>query len=200
MKFTIIKGAIAAAVLSLCAASGAQAGVVDFTSGVPAVGDGAVDFSKTDMGVTFTFTPIINLVGGPHWVGNANGLSFGGGSGSSIQFDFVTDADVELVSYALGGGVIQLGNPNFNIQEGATVLSGPNQAGVAFGAFLFAGGPIEIDAGTTYSFVVNNFGAGIQRQMASWTFDLAEDVPEPIGLGIFASGLALFAARRRRRS
>lgn len=142
-------------------ASGTQAGVLDFTSGLPCSGDGAVTFDVSDTGVTSSFTPVDNQVGGPRWITGPNGFSFGGGGGSSIELDFVANADVTCDSDTLGGGAIQLGNPDFNIDQGAVTVSGPNDANMASTTFPFAGGPINIDVGVTCTFEVLTNGAGV---------------------------------------
>lgn len=177
---------------------GAHAGVIDFTSGIPDSTAGAVSFDKTNSGVTFSFTPINNLVGGPRWISSANGISFGGGSGSSLTFDFVADADVSLDTYTLGGGVIQLGNPDFDILEGALSISSSNPAN-AVSSFDFNDDPVDLSAGTTYRFSVNSFGAGIRRQMASWTFTPATTMPLPTTLMLVTAGVVVVASRRRSR-
>ncbi len=124
-------------------------------------------------GTVFTMTPTNNLTGPNRFLlSAANGLSFGGGSESSLTFDFSPDKDIQLNSSTLGGG-INLNNPTFDIREGGTTLSASNPGNTAGN---FASGPINLQGGTTYSFIVTNTGAAIQRQMATWDYTV---IPEP---------------------
>ena len=168
------------------------AGTIDFTTGVPVFPDPA-DFSKTDEGVTFSFSPVGNLVGAPRFISSDTGLRFGGGGGSSLEFTFSTDTDVTLDSYTLRRFI--LGNPDFDIRDGANVISGGNDAS-AVGDFNFANAPVALQAGTTYSFVANTTGAGIQANLSSWEFSV---VPEPSSaqLSILMLMVAFGLLRRR---
>ncbi len=156
-----------------------------------------LSLQRATTGTVFTLTPTNNLVGADRFLlSAANGLSFGGGSGSTLTFDFVTSKDIKLDSYTIGGG-LSLNDPIFDIREGATVHSMSN-AGDTSGAFVSA--PVMINAGTTYSFVVTNTGAAIQRQMASWTYTpvASDPIPTPAALPAALLGLGALVARRRR--
>lgn len=146
-------------------------------------------------GTAFVLTPTDNLVGGDRFLlSPTNGLSFGGGSGSTLSFDFTPNANIQLESYTIGGG-LSVNNPIFDIREGATVLSMSND-GDTSGSF--AGGPIALQGGTTYNFIVTTPGAAFQRQMASWNYSLTA-VPEPSSCGVlaFLAGVAVIQRRRR---
>lgn len=154
-------------------------------------------------GVVFTTEPTDNLVGTDRFsLSLARGIHFGGGGGSTLSFDFSVDHPVTLNSYTLASSGFILGDPDFDIREGANVLSASNTAVSNGDTHNFNSGPISLDAGTTYSFVVNTTGAGIQSFMASWDYTL---VPEPatgwIGLVMLAglSGRRSIASRRQQR-
>ena len=182
------------AAIVLFVASISPAGTIDFTSGIPVFPDPPA-FSKSDEGVTFSFEPVNNLVGSPRWISSASGLRIGGGGGSSLEFTFTTDSAVTLDSYLLADFGI-LGNADFDVRDGATVLSAANNANAA-GSSAFTGAPVSLTPGTTYSFVVNTSGAAIQANMSAWTFSV---VPEPASNILALAGISLMCllARRRR--
>ncbi len=178
------------AMFGLAIAATAEAATLDFT----AVAYPPIEEDQTivvsDAGVNFTMVPIDNLVGSPRWVGGDR-ITFGGGGGSSLEFDFTPDFDVTLDSYTIDLGFI-LGNPTFQIREGVNVLSAVNDADVN-GTFGFDGGPISLDAGTTYTFENNEFGAAMQSAFSAWQFTV---IPEPSTLCLLGLG-ALGLLRRR---
>ena len=149
-----------------------------------------------DDGTVWAFTPINNLVGFPRLqFSEERGLQFGGGGGSVLTFDFTVSSDVFLESYTIDDSTIFiLGNPAFDIREGASVLSAGNDANESGSTNAFEGGPILLEAGTSYSFVTTTTGAAIQSFMASWQYSI---VPTPGAAGLLAVG-GLVAVRRRR--
>ena len=148
-------------------------------------------------GVVFDLLPTNNLVGADRFLlSDTNGLHYGGGGGSTLSFDFSVSDDIELESYTLGNGFF-LGNPVFNISEGASVLSMANTSNSAGDTHAFAGGPISLNAGTTYTFETTTFGAGVQSYMGTWTYSRSA-VPEPGSLSILGLVAGFLAVRRRR--
>ncbi len=144
-------------------------------------------------GTVFTLTPTNNLVGGNRFLLDAtDGLLFGGGGGSTLSFDFSTDRDIVLDGYVLASSGFILGNPIFDIREGADVLSAGNDAMPNGLTSPFNSAPIAINAGTTYSFVANNTGAAILSFMQEWHY-----TPEPASATAAALGLLVLARRRR---
>lgn len=156
------------------------------------------EFSPTGSdGTVFTMTPTSNLVGPPRFLlSPTDGLSFGGGSGSTLTFDFVPSVDIQLESYTIGGG-LSVNDPMFDIREGAVILSSGN-SGDASGAF--SNGPVLLQGGTTYSFIVTNGSALHQRQMATWNYS-ATAIPEPSSFAALCiSGTAALIHRRRNKN
>ena len=192
-----------AALVACCGLQNSQASVVSFLVDPATIDNNPVDGNITGTefspvgsdGTVFTLMPTNNLVGADRFLlSPVNGISFGGGSGSTLSFDFTPNANIQLESYVIGGG-LSLNNPVFDIREGLNILSLGN-AGDTSGNFT--NGPIQLQSGATYSFVVTNFGAGIQRQMASWNYTTA--IPEPSTYGLLCvAGLSAFVYRRRKK-
>ena len=153
------------------------------------------EFSPTGSDNTeFIFEPINNQTGPTRFLLSAiNGLSFGGGTGSSILFDFTPNLDIQLNSYTIGGG-LSLGDPIFDIRDGATVLSGGNSGMTGSN---FASAPIQLQGGNTYRFAMTNNSAAIQRQFTSWDYTTTA-IPEPGSLA-FLSMLGVAGVFRRKR-
>lgn len=150
-------------------------------------------------GTVWMLTPTDNLVGADRFLlSETRGLHFGGGGGSTLSFDFEVDQDVFLESYTIADTGFILGDPTFDILEGATLLSSNNTATSNGDTHLFEGGPVELTVGTTYSFQVNNAGAAIQSFMASWEYSAAS-VPEPGSASILMLSLLVVGKRRRLR-
>ena len=182
-------------VVPLVCVSSNHAGSIDLKNAPALTSD---DFTRTDEGVTWTFSTINALIGNNWRVsGDENYLSFGGGSGSTLIMDFSADVDSELVSYTIGCGLC-VNDPMFTItdQSTNTVISTGNSGGIGDGITVdFAGQPLAITAGTTYRFEVTNGGAAVQSNFDTWQFNV---VPEPSGLaiaGVF--GIALWIRRRQ---
>lgn len=149
-------------------------------------------------GTIFDLEPTDNLVGTDRFLlSEITGLRFGGGGGSTIEFEFSVDKDLTLDSYTLGTSGAFLGNPIFDIREGATVLSSGNTAVASGNTHNFVGGPISLDAGTVYTFETTTFGAAIQSFMATWTYT-PQAIPEP-GSTICLAFAAIIVCTRRRR-
>lgn len=153
-------------------------------------------FEGSPDGVSFTITATDNLVGFPRlFLGEETGIHFGGGGGSNTAIDFSVTEDILLTSYTLTDtNRTFLGNPRFDIRLGDNVLSEANDANLPGTELAFKGGPIAIEAGTTYTFFVTDRGAAIQSFMSSWQYEV---VPAPASLALM--GFAGLAAARRRR-
>ncbi|MEM6760745.1 MAG: VPLPA-CTERM sorting domain-containing protein [Pseudomonadota bacterium] len=215
MRKVLLAAASAVALTS----GGASALTLDFTDGVFGTSNPAAfgvagfqTISETAGGVTFSLTATNNLVGTTRWLNSAgslsNGLQLGGGGGSVVAFDLVVDTDVTLDSYALTDVFGFLGTPDFDILDGATLLSEDNALSPRGASGLsFDNGPIALTAGTTYSFDINNTGSAVQTFLASIDFSLTEPprptpgaVPLPAGLPLLLAGLGAFAWMRRRQA
>lgn len=150
-------------------------------------------------GTVFAMTPTDNLTGDDRFQLDAtDGLRFGGGGGSTLSFDFSINEDIFLNSYTLGTGFFNL-DPLFDIREGANVLSLSNSsAGGAGSVNGFQGGPIELEAGTNYSFVVTSASAATQSYLGSLNYTVTS-VPEPSSMATLALGATVIGLRRRKR-
>ncbi|MEM7453361.1 MAG: PEP-CTERM sorting domain-containing protein [Planctomycetota bacterium] len=148
-------------------------------------------------GTVFLMTPTNNLVGADRFLlSDTTGLHFGGGGGSSLEFEFSVSNDIMLETYTIPDHFSILGNPTFDIVSGMTTLSSGNDSDMD-GTFSFAGGPVMLEAGTTYTVDVTNFGAGIQSFMTGWGYSNA--IPEPGTLSLLAvAGLGMVSRRIRR--
>lgn len=150
-------------------------------------------------GTVFAMTPTDNLTGADRFqVDAVEGLRFGGGGGSTLSFDFSVSQDISLNSYTLGAGFFNR-DPLFDIREGASVLSASNSSVGGAGSVIgFQGGPIELEAGTNYSFVVTTFSAATQSNLGSLNYT-ATSVPEPSSMAAVSMGVAAIGMRRRLR-
>ena len=158
-------------------------------------------FRETVEGITLTFTAIDNLVGGPRFIGVAegnspiNGLQLGGGGGSTLEFTLRTDKGVRLNSYSTDTGGSFLNEPTFNVVGGG-VLSNGNSLDEGNPAHLFVGGPLVLDAGQTVTFSINGPSAVVQAFVAS--LDVTP-VPLPGAVWMLGGAVLGLAALRRRR-
>ncbi len=152
-------------------------------------------FMSSPDGVVFTMEPTNNLVGFPKFhLSATNGMTFGGGGGSSLAFEFTTNVDILLESYTISSSGFILNDPVFDIREGSSVLSESNSAVANGDTHAFASGPISIEAGTTYTFINTSFGAGTQSHMSSWQYTV---VPAPGAIATLAIGGIVASTRRR---
>ena len=163
-------------------------------------GDGFVnenDFQPvgTD-GTIFSLVPTDNLTGPDRFMlSETNGLQYGGGGGSTVAFNFSVNRVISLESYTLGEGFF-LSNPSFSILDSATVISSTNTSNNAGDTHNFNSGPLELTAGTVYSFETQINGAAVQAFLGSWTYTAA--VPEPTSfLFLTVSSMAMLFRRNR---
>ncbi len=197
-----------AAVAALCCGISAQAATLDLTN---RNFDSEVTRTFTESGIDFTFTATDNFVGGPRLLGGDNGIQVGGGGGSSIEFSLAVSDDVTLTGYGTNEATgFSLASPIFDLLDGATVLlndalinnpastnifnsSGENVVDVS-------GLSIALNAGTTYTFDINNIGAAVQGFITSLDFEVADaaPIPVPAGLPMLAAGIGVFAWMRRK--
>jgi hypothetical protein len=188
-----------------CSANIVSADVVSFQVD-PTAFDANMDGNITDDefnpvgdgGTIFSLTPTDNLVGADRlFLDPSTGLQYGGGGGSSLSFDFMVNENISLESYTLSSSGFFLGDPIFNISQGATVLSSMNTSIASGETHSFNGGPLLLTAGTNYSFETQVSGAAIQSFVSSWTYSTTS-VPEPGSAGLLAvAGLAVGMRRRR---
>lgn len=149
-------------------------------------------------GTQFIFTPTNNLVGSDRLqLDPTTGLRYGGGGGSSLSFDFVSNRDISLNSYTLSSAGFFLGDPTFRVLETATVLSEDNTSNSSGDTYSFNDGPIEITANTTYSFETQVSGAGIQAYMGSWSYSVTA-IPEPSSFALLVLAGSVIRLGRRR--
>ncbi|MBT8447541.1 MAG: hypothetical protein HKO62_03795 [Gammaproteobacteria bacterium] len=150
-------------------------------------------------GTVFSLVPTNNLVGGDRFLlSDTTGLHFGGGGGSTLAFIFSVSKNIELDSYTLASSGFFLGDPDFNIREGVTVLSGPNTAIASGDTNNFVDGPVALTAGTDYIFITNFFGAAVQSYMASWQYSTTV-VPVPAAVWLMGPALGVLGWQGRKR-
>lgn len=157
-------------------------------------------FAETAGGVVFTFTATNNLVGVPRFndlTSTGLGIQLGGGGGSVIEFTLATSADVTLDSYSTvsSGFFIGMPPPTFNISGGSIVSTG-NALTEDIAAIVFAGAPLLFEAGTIYTFGIENTGAAVQAFLGGIEFTV---VPLPAPALLLASGVFGLLAHRRKR-
>lgn len=194
--------------LSAAALSNAQAATVDLTDGLfteieaAMAGGTPLDvprvFTESAGGVVFTFTATNNLVGVPKFNDLAStglGIQLGGGGGSVIEFTLATSATVTLDSYSTVSNGFVLGTPTFDI-SGGSVASNGNTLVEDIAANPFAGGPLLFEAGTIYTFDIENTGAAVQAFLGGIEFTV---VPLPAPALLLASGILGLLARKRKR-
>lgn len=171
-----------------------------------------IAFQETESGVAFDFARISGQFRqvGPWGSGNFNTPPFfadiGGGAGSVSGFTLTASADVTLNAF-LGLGQQFNINPVFDV-TGTGVSSTGNTFGVSgfpasdpAGSNGFAGGPLSLVAGHTYTFAVSNAGVTTRGYLTGFDFEVVQaQVPLPAGLPLLLTGFAGFAFMRRRRS
>ncbi len=162
------------------------------TSGLPRL------FTETAAGVVFTFTATGNLAGEPQFNNLATagfGIQVGGANQSMIEFTLATSANVTLDSYSTVSNGFVLGTPTFNISGGSIVSNG-NTLVQDIAANPFAGGPLLFEAGTIYTFDIENTGLAVQAFLGGIEFTV---VPLPAPALLLASGiLGLLAGKRKK--
>ena len=155
------------------------------------------EFSPTGSdGTVFSIVPTNNLVGSNRlFLSPTTGLHYGGGGGSTLSFDFSVNRNVNLESYTISSSGFILGDPDFSLADGPSILSAGNTSVGSGVTYNFTSGPISLTAGNTYSFDVQTAGAGIQSFVSSWNYTT---VPEPNSMGLIALGSCTVALLRRR--
>lgn len=188
---------------ALCAPGAARAASVSFLVDPVTIDTSPMDGFITgsefqpvgDDGVNFDLLPTNNLVGGDRFLlALTTGIQFGGGGGSTLEFEFTTDTTIQLESYTLPNSGFILNDPVFDIRDGVDILSLSNTAVDNGDTHNFNSGPVLINAGTTYTFIATNTGAGIQSFMESWQYSV---VPEPASAALLGVGLLCVATRRK---
>lgn len=213
-----MKQLTSALVVGLLTAGAATAGTIDFQDGNFVASDPGLNGKNAIVeriadGVNFTFTALVNSIGGVGWNGTLgggampNGLHVGGGGNSTVQFSMTADADITLNSYTLADVFGFLGNATMDVLNGATMLSEDNALVPRGATFNFADGPIAMAANTTYTFDINETGFAVQSYIGSFDFTkvtttMPNDpvVPLPAGLPLLMAGLAAMFGLRARKS
>lgn len=175
------------------------AATIDFTDGIfntvqdSGIDDEPVIFTETADGVTFTFESTLNLVGTERFLGirpseTANGLHLGGGGGSTIELTLRVDSDAILQSYSTDTGGFFLGNATMDIW-GGSISSIGNSLFQGLAVNTFVDGPLVLMAGITYTFDIQNTGAGVQSFIDSFEVTRIAPIPLPGALGLFLPGI-----------
>ncbi len=195
---------VLALLLATVALGNAHAATVDLTDGLfTAIEHGTTGlprvFTETASGVEFTFTATENLTGEAQFNNLATpgfGIQLGGGNQSVIEFTLASSASVMLNSYSTVSNGFFLNPPTFNI-TGDGVASSGNTLVEDIAVNPFAGGPLLFEAGTIYTFDIENTGLAVQAFLGGIEFTV---VPLPAPALLLATGvLALLARQRQRR-
>lgn len=183
-----------------------------------------VIFTEVVEGVTFTFTALSNLTGGPRFQitdadgtvsGDArSGIAVGGGGASSISFSISASESVTLDSYFTGGvfpnGVVSNNFLNADsiffsvLDEDENSLSISNGLTASTEHMAFNQGPIAMEGGLDYQFLLTgSWGAQSRSFIKELNFtkldtDLSE-VPIPAAWLLFMSGLIGVTAIRKKK-
>ncbi len=177
--------AAGAALLLGSAAAPAAIVTIDFPAG------NVETFDLSAGGATVSF---FNVAPRSNFLRNPSGLGFGPTGVNTTSFDFVFDQDVELLSYT---GSIGSGTPNFDING-----LGVSSLGTAAASGDFAGQPLSLTSGETYTLSLSSGGSGF-RYFKSWTFDVdtgPTPAPAPAPLALLLTGVGALGWLRRRRS
>lgn len=205
---------ILASFVSLFLVSAASAATVDLTDetfvpgSVTYASAGPINgFQEAVDGVTFTFATGGQFRNIGPWTSIIDpadaALSFGGGGGNTSSFTLMVSADILLSSFlgfaqqfntgaifdVTGLGVASLGN--------SFATSGFLSSGIP-GANAFLGGPLQLMAGETYTFVTTNSGSATLSHLTGLEFTAVSPIPLPAGLPLLLLGLGGLAMVRRR--
>lgn len=191
---------------------------VDFVDFVQGPVGPIEEFVETVDGVAFTFSAAsvngqFRNVGtwgdGTTNVSGPFGLTFGGAGGNTSSFTLSASQDVTLNAFlgfaqqfntgaifdVTGSGVASTGN--------AFSTSGFLSTGTPV-SDSFAGGPLSLTGGETYTFTTTNAGVLTQSHLTGLDFTAATTnpapVPLPAGLPLLLAGLGGLAWMRRRQS
>ncbi|MEO1526444.1 MAG: hypothetical protein AAFX06_13485 [Planctomycetota bacterium] len=148
-------------------------------------------------GVQFTFRPTNNLTGSDRFqLSDTLGLRYGGGGGSTLSFDFSADRDFTLETYTITDDNTVVGNPLFELRDGSVVISTGNPGERVTGTRGFTSGPLQLTAGTTYTFQVTNGSAATQSYLNAFGYSVTAIPGCVLPLGLIG---AFSTLRRRRR-
>jgi hypothetical protein len=183
-----------------------------------------VVFTEVVDDITFTFTALSNLTGGPRFqITDANGtasvdaragIAVGGGGGSSISFSISASESVNLDSY-FTGGILPSGAVSNNFlnadaiffsifDQNDNALSTGNSLAASAEHIAFNQGPISMEGGLDYKFLLTGaWGASSQSFIKEFNFtrldaDISE-VPIPAAWLLFMSGLIGVSAIRKKK-
>ncbi len=193
-----------------------QAGTIDFTdnsfAATPTYAFGGTGpilaFAESVDGAVLAFAGGQFRALGPWGNGSfADGvysLQFGGGAGNTANFTLIPSIDVFLNSYTGLGGASGNINAIFDI-TGLGVNSIGNTFvtqgfdGNAGETNPFAGGPLLLQAGETYSFTTTNASSNTIGRFYSFDVEAATgQIPLPAGLPLFLTGLGLLVQVKRK--
>lgn len=208
-----------------------HAATISFTDGVytnvqpfAPVPSNPVVFTEVVDDITFTFTALSNLTGGPRFqITDANGtpagdaragIVVGGGGGSSISFSISASENVTLDSYFTGGVLPSGAVSNWFLNadaiffsvfdESDNALSIENSLSASADHIVFNQGPIMLEGGLDYKFLLTGaWGAASQSFIKEFNFtkldtDLSE-IPIPAAWVLFMSGVIGVIAIRKKK-